>query len=147
MTKKIVCGIDNSPTAAAAARTAAELAVALGADLHLVSAYGKIEAQTVEVGAEEFLVSNEMEADRVTGAVAVELRREFPGLQVEPESSGGKPGDALVHCAERLDADLIVVGNKRTQGIARVLGSIARDVIAHAPCDVYVAHTHTHHHR
>ena len=147
MTKTIVCGIDNSPTAAAAARKAAELAVALGGNLHLVSAYGKVEAQTIEVGPEEFLVSNEMEADRVTGAVAIELRREFPGLHVESVSSGGKPGDALVHSAERLKADLIVVGNKRTQGLARVLGSIARDVIAHAPCDVYVAHTHTHGHR
>ena len=142
MTKKIVCGIDNSPTAAAAARKAAELAIALDADLHLVSAYGKIESQTVEIGAESVLVSNEMEADRVSGAVAVELRQEFPGLSVQPSSSDGKPGEALVKAAERLDADLIVVGNKRVQGIARVLGSIARDVAAHAPCDLYVAHTH-----
>src|SRR5690606_28369663 len=42
------------------------------------------------------------------------------------------------------DASLIVVGNKRVQGVAgRVLGSIARDVAAHASCDVYIAHTHT----
>ena len=140
----IVCGVDNSSTAAAAARKAARLAVALGGDLHLVSAYGKIESETVEVGSETILVSNEMEADRIAGAIAVELRRGFPGLAVVPSSSDGRPGDALVHAAERLGADLIVVGNKRVQGIARVLGSIARDVVAHAPCDVYVAHTHTH---
>ena len=142
MTTTIVCGIDNSPTAAAAARKAARLAQALGAHLHLLSAYGKIEAETVEIGAEQVLVSNEIEADRVSGAVALELRREFPGLVVTPASSDGRPGEALVKLAERLDADLIVVGNKRVQGIARVLGSIARDVAAHAPCDVYVAHTH-----
>jgi len=138
----ILCGVDNSPTAAAAARKAARLAVALGGDLNLVSAYGKIESETVEVGSETILVSNEMEADRIAGAIAVELRREFPGLEVVSSSSDGRPGDALVHAAERLHADLIVVGNKRVQGIARVLGSIARDVAAHAPCDVYVAHTH-----
>lgn len=45
--------------------------------------------------------------------------------------------------AEELDAEIIVIGNKRVQGIARILGSIARDVAAHAPCDVYVAHTHS----
>ena len=51
--------------------------------------------------------------------------------------------EALVSESERLDATMIVVGNKRVQGIAgRVLGSIARDVAAHASCDVYVAHTH-----
>ena len=40
------------------------------------------------------------------------------------------------------DADVIVVGNKRVQGVSRILGSIARYVAAHAPCDVYIAHTH-----
>lgn len=145
MTKTIVCGVDNSATAAAAARKAAELAVALGADLHLLSAYGKIESQTVEIGAESVFLSNEMEADRVSGAVALELRREFPGLHVEAASSDGKPGEALVKSAERLGAELIVVGNKRVQGIGRVLGSIASHVVSHAPCDVYVAHTHSHH--
>ena len=141
MTKRIVCGVDNSPTAAAAARRAAELAVALGADLHLVSAYGKIESELVEIGSEKLLLSNEMEADRIAGAVAVELRQEFPGLDVTPSSSEGRAGEALVKTAEHLGADLIVVGNKRVQGIARVLGSIARDVAQHAPCDVFVVHT------
>lgn len=142
MAKTIVCGVDNSPTAAAAARKAGELAVALKADLHLLSAYGKVESETVQVGSESLLLSTDMEAERVAGAVAVELRKEFPGLEVTPSASEGRPGEALVSAAERLGADLIVVGNKRVQGIARVLGSIARDVAAHAPCDVYVAHTH-----
>jgi nucleotide-binding universal stress UspA family protein len=142
MTKTIVCGVDNSATAASAARKAAALAVALGADLHLLSAYGKVESETVQVGSESILLSTDMEAERVAGAVAVELRKEFPGLSVVPTASEGRPGEALVAAAERLAADLIVVGNKRVLGIARVLASIARDVAAHAPCDVYVAHTH-----
>ena len=142
MTKTIVCGVDNSPTAAAAARKAAELAVALNAELHLLSAYGKVESATVQVGSESILLSNDMEAERIAGAVAVDLRKEFPDLQVVPSASEGRAGEALVAAAKRLDADLIVVGNKRVQGIARVLGSIARDVAAQAPCDVYVAHTH-----
>lgn len=142
MTKTIVCGVDNSPTAATAARKAAELSIALGAELHLLSAYGKVESETVQVGSETILVSNEMEAERVVGAIAVELRKEFPGLEVVSTASEGRAGEALVAAAKRLDADLIVVGNKRVQGIARVLGSIARDVAAQAPCDVYVAHTH-----
>ena len=72
----------QQPDAAAAARKAAELSVALGATLHLISAYGKVESETVEVGSERIFLSTDMEADRVVGAVAVELRQEFPGLEV-----------------------------------------------------------------
>ena len=43
--------------------------------------------------------------------------------------------------AEKVSADLIVVGSKRMTGIARVLGSVANDVAHHAPCSVYVAKT------
>ena len=39
------------------------------------------------------------------------------------------------------EAELIVVGNRRTQGIGRVLGSVAVSVAAHAPCDVYIVKT------
>ena len=38
---------------------------------------------------------------------------------------------------------MIVVGNKRVQGAARVLGSIAGDVAKRAPCNVL----HRSHHR
>ncbi len=142
MSKKIVCGIDESETAAAAARKAAEMAVALGGSLHLVSAYGKFESETINIGSDEIFLSNEQEADRITSAIAIELRQEFPTLEVVTRASEGNPGEALVKVAEHIEADLIVVGNKRVQGIARVLGSIARDVAAHASCDVYIAHTH-----
>ena len=47
----------------------------------------------------------------------------------------------LVSEADRLEARLIVVGNRRVQGPARILGSIARTVAANASCDVYVANT------
>lgn len=142
MTTTIVCGIDSSAPAAAAARKAAELASGLGARLYLISAYGKNDAETVTVGTDEILVSAEQEAVRVTGAVAVDLRAEFPGLEVVTSAAEGKPADALVRTAEKLDAAVIVVGNKRVQSLGRILGSVASDVAAHAPCDVYVAHTH-----
>ena len=51
------------------------------------------------------------------------------------------PASALCDEAERLDASIIVVGNKRVQGISRVLGSIAGGVAKMAPCDVYIVHT------
>ncbi len=52
------------------------------------------------------------------------------------------PATALCEEAVRLDASMIVVGNKRVQGAARVLGSIAGDVAKRAPCNVLIVHTH-----
>ncbi|WP_281445477.1 universal stress protein, partial [Paenarthrobacter nicotinovorans] len=48
---------------------------------------------------------------------------------------------ALVNEAEMQDARLIVVGNRRMQGLGRVLGSVANTVAHTAPCDVYIAKT------
>ncbi len=142
MIKTIVTGVDGSETAARAARRAAELAAATGAELHVLSAYGKYEVDTFSSGDEEIVFTTAKDAERAAASTMAELRRDFPGVKVTSAPSEGKPAVALVKVAERLDADVIVVGNKRVQGIARVLGSIARDVAAHAPCDVYVAHTH-----
>ncbi|CAM3490322.1 universal stress protein [Nocardioides dubius] len=142
MTKIIVTGVDDSDTAAAAARKAAEIAAAFGGRLHILSAYGDLDAETINIGTDEILVSNEQEAEQTVHKVLAELRQTYPELEITSAASEGRPGEALVKAAENLNADLIVLGNKRVQGIARVLGSIAKDVAAHAPCDVYIAHTH-----
>lgn len=140
--KTILTGVDNSDTALEAAQKAAELAAAVGARLHLISAYGQFEGETIAVGNDTFEISNEDDAAARASGVAAGLRAAHPGLEVTTAPAEGKPGDALVRIAGEVDADLIVVGNKRVQGITRVFGSIAREVTTHAPCDVYIAHTH-----
>ena len=40
-----------------------------------------------------------------------------------------------------IDAELIVVGNRRMQGVQRLLGAVANDVVHHADCDVLVVKT------
>ncbi|HLS48647.1 MAG TPA: universal stress protein [Actinomycetaceae bacterium] len=142
MAKTIITGVDGSDEATRAAHKAAELAQALGAELHVISAFGKFEMDTISTGGEEFVVSSMGEAENLTWRVAAGLRREFPDLEIKAAPAEGKPAEALVEVAERLDADLIVVGNKRVQGPLRVLGSVAREVAAHANCDVYVVHTY-----
>lgn len=142
MSRTIITGIDGSPTASDAARTAAILADALDAELHLVSAYGRHEVGRVTAGNEEFVFTNEDDATSTLDRVLMELRTKFPGLTIKQTASEGKPAEALVRAAERLNADLIVVGNKRVQGISRVLGSVAKDVAQKAPCDLYIAQTH-----
>ncbi|MDN5893453.1 MAG: universal stress protein [Nocardioides sp.] len=143
MTGTIVVGVDDSETAALAAMKAAELAKALGAELCVLTAYGKFEAETIATGGEKFFITNADSAKSTGQRSVMALRKNSPDVTIKLQASEGKPGDALVKAADQLDADLIVVGNKRVQGFARVLGSIARDVAAHASCDVYVAHTHS----
>lgn len=71
--------------------------------------------------------------------VAADFRAAVP--EVTTAVGSGKAADVICSEAERVGAELIVVGNKRTQGVSRVLGAVAAKVLSHTPCDVYIAHT------
>ena len=73
------------------------------------------------------------------GQVADSLRDVVSEIAVVEAT--GKPADVLVQEAKRLEADIIVVGNRRMQGAGRVLGAIASAVARNAPCDVYIVKT------
>ncbi|TLP70564.1 universal stress protein [Nesterenkonia sphaerica] len=81
-------------------------------------------------------------ATATASTIAESLRREFTGLSVISKAVEGTPGSTLISESQRLGAEIIVVGNKRVQGPARILGSIARTVASGANCDLYVVHTH-----
>ncbi|HWO23576.1 MAG TPA: universal stress protein [Kofleriaceae bacterium] len=49
----------------------------------------------------------------------------------------GDPRDAIVETTRKLGADLIIMGTHGRRGLSRVvMGSVAEDVIRHAPCPV-----------
>ena len=64
-----------------------------------------------------------------------------PTIRLPRPSALGSPATATCEEATRLQAQTIVVGNRRVQGVTRVLGSVAADVTKHAPCDVLIANT------
>lgn len=135
----IVVGVDGSETAAQAARTAAELATALQADLLVVSAFpATVPDRAVSTDGPTARDA----AEKVAHDAAAALRAAHPTLTVTDEAEPGKPGEALASAAETAGASLIVVGNKRVQGVTRILGNVAGDVVRKAPCAVYIAHTH-----
>ena len=107
--------------------------------MHVVTAYEDEETVQIEVGSDVFMVTSFDSAEGVAKSVATTLAR--PGLEVTSGAVMGKPHDVLIEEAERLDAALIVVGNRRMQGPGRLLGSIANSIAHHAPCDVYIAKT------
>ena len=126
MTKVVLVGVDGSESSLRAARRAAELAYAMGAALHVMMA-----ADRSAVSKDAAEQTAQRAANALTSIVA----------NVTSSPIEGKPALALVEEADRLGADLIVVGNRGAQGIGRVLGSVASAVVAHAPCDVLVVKT------
>jgi nucleotide-binding universal stress UspA family protein len=111
----------------------------MGASLHVVSAVNRVTIEEFpdRPGASQ-VTSGEVAAS-VVADVALELKDVLP--RISTSSMQAKPSVALVEEAERLDARLIVVGNRRSQGIGRILGSVAGGVVAHSPCDVYIVKT------
>lgn len=52
---------------------------------------------------------------------------------------GPSPAQCILECAERENADLIVVGHREKKGLDRfLLGSVAAKIVAHAACSVLV---------
>ncbi len=133
----IVVGVDRSDTARVAADTAASLALACATNLHIVMCVKHGPSKEVEVGSDKFVV--DWVAD--THSFLSDLARELPHDQITTHVTDGDPAKALCEEAARLEARMIVVGNRRVQGVSRVLGSIAADVARHAPCDVLIANT------
>ncbi|WPU09518.1 universal stress protein [Pseudarthrobacter oxydans] len=139
MTGIIVVGVDGSATAQRAAETARDLAVALGATLHVVTAFNDDRPEVIGTGSDQLVITAARQAETLAKSVADSLRG--GSLRLDHFALRGTPASALIEQAETHGARMIVVGNKRMQGIGRVLGSVANNVAHHAPCDVYVAKT------
>jgi nucleotide-binding universal stress UspA family protein len=62
------------------------------------------------------------------------------GIEALGEVAHGDPADEIVRFARAGDFDLIVVGTRELGTIVgRLLGSVSRKVVQHAPCPVVVA--------
>ncbi|WP_164775117.1 universal stress protein [Nocardioides pantholopis] len=130
--KLILIGIDGSTTASAAATRAADLASRYGARLHVVCVHRPDSEGRGRVS----------DAERALAVVQEERARLLAFHDdITIDALPGRPAEVLVEQAADLDADLVVVGNRRLQSPLRGLGSIAGAVTHHAECDVYVVHT------
>ena len=139
----IVTGVDGSATARAATRKAAALASMTDAELVVVCAFDKLEVEQVEADGREYVFTTQGSAEVTAQESIRALQQVHPTLRATPLAAQGKPADVLLKVATERDAQVIVVGNKRVQGVSRLLGSVAADVAQQASCDVFIAHTHS----
>jgi len=138
MYKKIVVGYDGSDRALRAVEEAADLATATGAVLQLVTAVPK-QNQIHEFGesSDKMFLSETQIANEQLLNLAAKMKH----LDVRIGAVAGAPAQVLLDEARRVNADLILVGNRHVQGISRILGSVAEDVAHKAPCAVLIAKT------
>jgi nucleotide-binding universal stress UspA family protein len=137
---EIIVGVDGSDTARMAAEEAADMAGKYNQPLHIVLSMTRNTSQQVRGGGSETWHFDSVGvAEESLKALVGELKVTVPVTYAVVLSD---PATALCDEATRLDAAVIVVGNKRVQGAARVLGSIAGDVAKRAPCNVLIVHTH-----
>jgi nucleotide-binding universal stress UspA family protein len=134
---EIIVGVDRSDTARRAAFTAAQLAATLGRPLHLVMAVSRTKPVSGGYGNDSFQTDWLTSAEEFLAALGGEL----PAKQITRSVSLSDPATAMCDEAQRLNASMIVVGNRRVQGLSRVLGAVATDVARQAPCDVLIANT------
>ncbi len=90
-----------------------------------------MDAYSLDPTAEQRMVSGEC------AAAAQRLRD--AGLDAEPEVRAGDPAHEIIAVARARQAGVIIVGTRGQTGLRRLLlGSVARNVLLHAPCSVMV---------
>jgi nucleotide-binding universal stress UspA family protein len=146
MFESIVVGTDGSSTAGEAVRQAGDLAKAVKASLHLVSAFepvpeGRLSEERRQVPDDmSWMINPREDVDKTLEQAAEKLRGD--GVEVLTYAREGDPADAILDVAEEKGADLIVVGNKGMTGAKRfLLGSVPNKVSHHAPCSVMIIRT------
>lgn len=136
MTSRILLGFDGSESATRALSFAVSLARAFGAELRVLAVARPPEfADEVETGA--IIENSRRQYERLLNGVRTKLAQE--SFSVQFEVAVGHPAEQIVRYAELNGIDHIVVGHRGHTLFERwLIGSVARQVIAYAPCAVTV---------
>lgn len=131
---RVVIGYDPSDRGERAFSAGVEIATALGAEVHLVTAFSDSPKGKVEITDER--QHAELTLEKAAGRITL-----LPPSKVHRHAIPSRPADAIVEVARETNADVIVIGNRGAQGMSRVLGSVASAIVGHAPCSVLVVKT------
>jgi maltose/moltooligosaccharide transporter len=139
---RVVVGSDGSPSAMQAVRRAHEIAAAGEASMVVVTAYdpGAPPEQGDLVGGRQRLYGKEAARDAMHRTVANLTSDRI--RSVEQDVVAADPVEALLEVAHRSPASLIVVGNRGLGAHeGEALGSVPREILKNAYCDVVVIQT------
>ena len=141
-TKRVLVGVDGSEAAQAALRWAAE-AVGPGGEVVAVHSTGTAligqAAASAATGLGMFPqhVSRKEEARQSMEVWCAPLRNS--GVPFRTAVSDAEPVRALLDCARREDADLIVIGHRNGSGfVHRLMQGLSDHLIDHSQCPVVV---------
>jgi len=145
MYKRILLGYDGSESGQQALLDSREIAQWSQAELVLVAVMPlPITALGPEGGVYDEALEREERARYQSILDAGVQRLAQAGLSARGEVLKGDPVQELARAAERLRADLIVVGHRHLDSWAARWwrGSVSKVLIEHAPCSVLVVITH-----
>jgi len=135
--KTVLVPTDFSDHAERATDYACELARKLGARVILLHAYA-----LPSVGFPESIGFGAELAGRVVTVAeealrAAKERRQASGVEIVTVAREGDPRDLILGTIEEHHADLVCMGTHGRRGLARaMLGSVAEEIVRHAPCAV-----------
>lgn len=139
-TRTLVVGVADTSGEDPALRTAAALAEAAGATLHVVHAFEPPSPLVASAGMPVVPPGNFGQiAEQVRHSLATALRWRCGYARVECHAYAGPPGSVLPAVARELRADLVVVGATRRGALGRaLLGTTAQHVVRASPAPVLV---------
>lgn len=131
--KTIVVGYDETEPSKNALARAADLAVAFGSTV-IVTSVAPILAGSREMGGVDPVDPPELHEEELSHAKAFLAER---GIEGQFELAVGDPATAIVELADRVGADLIVVGTRQQSLLSSILGlTVSGAVKRKAHCDV-----------
>lgn len=136
--KRILIAVDESSFAAHAAGVGIELAKALNAELAFFHAIDPSSLSSPEGGipADVLAATAEQDARSLLGAFRERAATRPAALEF---LEFGKPASKIIEGAKTWPADLIVTGSHGRGRVEKLLlGSVAENVLRHAPCPVLV---------
>jgi nucleotide-binding universal stress UspA family protein len=134
--KKIVVGIDGSDNSVAALRWAVAEAKVHGATVDAVYSW-EFPPVMDPMGVSLLPSADEMNGSAQQLLDGVLRKVDLSGVGVTPHVLRGTPASALISAAKQ--ADLLVIGRRGHGGfMGLLLGSVAQQVVHHAPCAITV---------
>jgi nucleotide-binding universal stress UspA family protein len=134
--KTILVGYDGSEQSKNALTRAAEIGSALGSKIVVTSVAPMLITSPRSAGPYDPADPPQAHEDNLQEAVAL---LETQGITPTLERGAGDPADVIVELADRVDADLIVLGTQERSLLERALGmSVSGEVSRKADCDVLI---------